>query len=90
MQTLRQLIAGKAAAVFISDENSGWLPITVLLIISLSFDLCYDCSVRRTHLFICFAWCKTGTFFGGEEIAQIVSHEKRLASPRTRTQRLLC
>lgn len=41
---------------FVSDENSGWLPISLLLIISFSFDLNYDCSVRHTHLFIFLAW----------------------------------
>lgn len=55
MHTLLQLIPSKAAVFFISDENLGWLPITLLLIISFSFDLHYDCSVRRTHLFISFA-----------------------------------
>lgn len=56
MHTLLQLIPSKAAVFFISDENLGWLPITLLLIISFSFDLDYDCSVRHTHLFISFAW----------------------------------
>lgn len=53
---LPQLISSKAAVFFISDENSGWLPISLLLIISFSFDPDYDCSVRHTHLFISFAW----------------------------------
>lgn len=56
MHILLQLISSKAAVFFISDENSGWLPISLLLIISFSFDLDYDCSVRYTHLFISFAW----------------------------------
>lgn len=56
MHILLQLISSKAAVFFISDENSGWLPISLLLIISFSFDLHYDCSVRHTHLFISFAW----------------------------------
>lgn len=42
----------KSFTFFVSDENSGWLPISLLLIISFSFDLNYDCSVRHTHLFI--------------------------------------
>lgn len=62
MHTLLQLIPSKAAVFFISDENLGWLPITLLLIISFSFDLHYDCSVRRTHLFISFA--RREEFFG--------------------------
>lgn len=56
MHILLQLISSKAAVFFISDENSGWLPISLLLIISFSFDLDYDSSVRDTHLFISFAW----------------------------------
>lgn len=56
MHILLQLISSKAAVFFISDENSGWLPISLLLIISFSFDLHYDCSVRHAHLFISFAW----------------------------------
>lgn len=56
MHILLQLISSKAAVFFISDENSGWLPISLLLIISFFFDLDCDCSVRHTHLFISFAW----------------------------------
>ena len=56
MHILLQLTSSKAAVFFISDENSGWLPISLLLIISFSFDRDYECSVRRTHLFISFAW----------------------------------
>lgn len=56
MHILLQLISRKTPVFFISDENSGWLPISLLLIIFFSFDLDYDCSVRRTHLFISFAW----------------------------------
>lgn len=56
MHILLQLIASKAAVFFISDEYSRWLLISLLLIISFSFDLDYDCSVRDTHLFIVFAW----------------------------------
>lgn len=52
MNILIQLISSKAAVYFISDENLGWVPISILLIISLSFDLDYECSVRRSHLFI--------------------------------------
>ena len=52
MHILFQLIWSKASVFFISDENSGWVPISLLLIISLSFDLHYGCSVRRSHLFI--------------------------------------
>lgn len=56
MHIFLQLISSKSAVFFISDENLGWLPISLLLIISFSFDLDYDCSVRHTHLFISFAW----------------------------------
>lgn len=55
MHILLQLIPSKAAVFFISDENLGWLPISLLVIISIFFDLDYDCSVRHTHLFISFA-----------------------------------
>lgn len=59
---LLQLIPSKAAVFFISDENLGWLPISLLLIISFSFDPDYDYSVRCTHLFISFA-CWDGLFW---------------------------
>lgn len=69
MHILLQLISSKAAVFFISDENSGWVPISLLLIISLSFDLDYDCSVRHSHLFIASGWEMDSL-----EIAQIDAH----------------
>ena len=53
--TLLQLASSNAGVFFISDENSGWLPISLPVIIFFSFDLHYDCSVRCTHLFISYA-----------------------------------
>lgn len=87
MQSIRQLIASKAAAVFISDENLGWLPITLPLIISLSFDLCYNSSVRYTHLFICFASRKIGTFLGG---LRRLLHMKNVLHPCAREHTDCC
>lgn len=60
MHILGQLISSKAALFFISGENSGWVSISLLLIISFAFDLYYGCSVR--HSFIHHSWWKDGAF----------------------------
>lgn len=82
MQTLRQLIASKAAAVFISDENLGWLPITLLLIIfsplisvmtAPSDTLIYSSASLRARWVL---------FLFEREFAQIAPHKKSLASLR--------
>lgn len=57
MHILLQLISSKAAVFFISDENSGWLPISLLLIISFSFDLWLLCQTHSfIHLFCLVRW----------------------------------
>lgn len=43
-------MASKAVLFFISGENSGWVPISLLLIISFAFDLYYGCSVRLSFI----------------------------------------
>ncbi len=60
MHILAQLISSKAALFFISGENSGWVSISVLLIISFAFDLYYGCSVR--HSFIHHSWWRDRAF----------------------------
>lgn len=60
MHILGQLISSEAALFFISAENSGWVSISLLLIISFAFDLYYGCSVR--HSFIHQCWWRDGAF----------------------------
>ncbi len=60
MHILAQLISSKAALFFISGENSGWVSISVLLIISFAFELYYGCSVR--HSFIHHSWWRDRAF----------------------------
>lgn len=60
MHILAQLISSKAVLFFISGENSGWVSISLLLIISFAFDLYYGCSVR--HSFIHHSWWRDGAF----------------------------
>lgn len=65
MHILGQLIWSEAALVFISAENSGWVSISLLLIISFAFDLYYGCSVR--HSFIHHCWWRDGAFRDGAD-----------------------